>query len=118
MIREEQDMTREQAVALVEFGMKTTEKTHPEVFDTEPHWAICAAVAHAFEARGWKPYNRFNDLGGKRADMTAEESAEMQKHADEILADYRRTASDAIAARIMADVKEGLRSVGATFGDA
>jgi hypothetical protein len=53
---------RNEAIELIQNEMMRMAESHREIFDTEPHWAICHATAAAFRMRGWKPYNRFNDI--------------------------------------------------------
>ena len=53
--------TRELAIGYILREMDVVAKRYGEVFDTESHWAVCDAMIIAFQARGWKPYNRFED---------------------------------------------------------
>ena len=42
-------------------GIREVAKTHPEVFDTEPHWAVVDAVNAYFDTEGWA---HISTLGG------------------------------------------------------
>jgi hypothetical protein len=51
-------MRRNQAVSLVQEGVLRVTKTHPEVHDTEPEWAIVDAINALFDTQGWVHIDR------------------------------------------------------------
>jgi hypothetical protein len=58
---EEQRLRRDEVIHRIHLCVSILAKHYPEVWDTEPHWAIVDAVNAFFDTQGWV---HINTLGG------------------------------------------------------